>query len=58
MRWRIDACGVCNGPGEIYECGADIPVGDRDRDGNQLDAFGGVVVAIALDADADGIAMT
>ena len=24
------ACGVCNGPGEIYECGcADIPEGVR-----------------------------
>ena len=26
---ELDACGVCNGPGEIYECGcADIPEGD------------------------------
>ena len=25
----LDACGVCNGPGEIYDCGcADIPAGD------------------------------
>ena len=30
-----DACGVCNGPGEIYECGcSDIPAGDCDCDGN------------------------
>ena len=36
-----DACGVCNGPGEIYECGcADIPQGDCDCNGNQLDAIG------------------
>jgi hypothetical protein len=36
-----DACGVCNGPGAIYECGcADIPEGDCDCDGNQLDALG------------------
>ncbi|MGB1100479.1 MAG: hypothetical protein ACPGYS_06190, partial [Flavobacteriales bacterium] len=36
-----DECGVCNGPGDIYECGcADIPVGDCDCNGNQLDAFG------------------
>ncbi|MEC8362240.1 MAG: hypothetical protein VX002_08030, partial [Bacteroidota bacterium] len=36
-----DACGVCNGPGEIYECGcADIPEGDCDCNGNQLDACG------------------
>ena len=26
FRKELDACGVCNGPGEIYECGcADIP---------------------------------
>jgi hypothetical protein len=37
----LDECGVCNGPGDIYECGcADIPVGDCDCNGNQLDAFG------------------
>ena len=30
-----DDCGVCNGPGSIYECGcADIPEGDCDCDGN------------------------
>ena len=39
-----DDCGVCNGPGAIYECGcADIPDGDCDCDGNQLDAIGVVV---------------
>ena len=38
---ELDACGVCNGPGEIYECGCtDIPEGDCDCDGNQLDALG------------------
>ena len=50
----LDACGVCNGPGDIYECGcADIPEGDCDCDGNQLDVSerGGH----AEDADADGI---
>ena len=37
----IDACGICNGPGEIYECGcADIPAGDCDCNGNQLDECG------------------
>ncbi|MGB1636867.1 MAG: T9SS type A sorting domain-containing protein, partial [Flavobacteriales bacterium] len=36
-----DACGVCNGPGAIYECGcSEIPEGDCDCDGNQLDALG------------------
>ena len=33
-----DDCGICNGPGSIYECGcADIPEGDCDCDGNVLD---------------------
>ena len=51
-----DACGVCNGPGEIYECGcADIPEGDCDCDGNQLDALGVCGGDCAADADADGI---
>ena len=32
---ELDACGVCNGPGAIYECGcSDIPEGDRDCNGN------------------------
>ncbi len=36
-----DACGVCNGPGEIYECGcADIPAGQCDCQGSMLDAIG------------------
>ena len=36
-----DDCGVCNGPGSIYECGcADIPEGECDCDGNTLDALG------------------
>ena len=53
---ELDACGVCNGPGEIYECGcADIPEGDCDCDGNQLDALGVCGGDCAEDADADGI---
>ena len=36
-----DTCGVCGGPGEIYECGcADISAGDCDCEGNQLDQCG------------------
>ena len=55
MCWRVDACGVCNGLGEIYECGcADIPEGDCDCDGNQLDALGSAEVLVRR-ADADGI---
>ena len=52
----LDACGVCNGPGEIYECGcADIPAGDCDCDGNQLDALGVCGGDCTADEDADGI---
>ena len=51
-----DACGVCNGPGEVYECGCtDIPEGDCDCDGNQLDALGICGGPCPADADADGI---
>lgn len=36
-----DACGICGGPGAIYECGcSDIPEGDCDCAGNQLDECG------------------
>ena len=52
----LDACGVCNGPGEIYECGcANIPEGDCDCDGNQLDAIGICGGDCLADVDADGI---
>jgi uncharacterized protein (TIGR02145 family) len=35
----FDDCGICNGPGAIYECGcADIPEGYCDCDSNVLDA--------------------
>ena len=37
----VDACGVCNGPGAIYGCGCfDVPQGDCDCFGNQMDANG------------------
>ena len=52
----LDACGICNGPGEIYECGcSDIPAGDCDCDGTQLDAIGVCGGDCNVDADADGI---
>ena len=36
-----DFCGICNGPGAIYECGcSDVPEGDCDCDGNVLDECG------------------
>ena len=52
----VDACGICDGPGAIYECGcADIPEGDCDCDGNQLDALGECGGTCAEDLDGDGI---
>jgi hypothetical protein len=52
----LDACGICNGPGEVYECGcANIPVGDCDCGGNQLDALSVCGGACAQDLDQDGI---
>ena len=40
----------------IYECGcADIPEGDCDCDGNQLDALGVCGGDCAADEDADGV---
>jgi len=51
----LDTCGVCNGPGAVYECGcSDIPEGDCDCNGNQLDAVGVCGGNCALDADGDG----
>ena len=56
---QLDACGVCNGPGAIYECGcADIPDGDCDCNGNQLDALGVCGGDCPGDADGDGICDT
>ena len=54
---EIDACGVCNGPGAVYECGClDIPEGDCDCDGNILDECGicGGEGIPAGDCDCDG----
>lgn len=37
----LDTCGVCNGPGDIYECGCSAkPAGDCDCNGKTLDACG------------------
>ena len=53
---EYDECGVCNGDGAIYECGCfDIPEGDCDCNGNQLDALGVCGGDCAADADADGV---
>ena len=53
---ELDVCGVCNGPGEINECGcADIPEGDCDCNGNVFDGAASVAVtASLLGNDCDG----
>ena len=56
---EYDACGVCNGPGEVFECGcSDIPEGDCDCDGNQLDVVGVCGGGCVVDADMDGVCDT
>ena len=51
----LDACGVCNGPGEIYECGcADIPEATATAMETSSTLLESVAVT-AEDADADGI---
>jgi hypothetical protein len=51
-----DECGVCNGEGAIYECGCtDIPEGDCDCNGGQLDAIGVCGGACLEDSDGDGV---
>jgi surface protein len=53
---EIDACGVCNGPGLIYSCGCEnIPEGDCDCQGNQLDAVGTCGGACLTDINGDGV---
>ena len=52
----LDACGVCNGPGEIYECGcADIPEGDCDCEGTQAAEGYDCAGDCLADADGDGV---
>ena len=52
----FDTCGICNGPGEVYECGcADIPAGYCDCDGNVLDSIGVCGGDCSEDVDLDGI---
>lgn len=52
----LDACGVCNGPGAIYECGCtEMPAGDCDCNGNTLDALGVCGGTCLEDADNNGV---
>ena len=51
-----DECGVCDGPGAIYDCGCtEIPEGDCDCEGNVVDALGACGGTCAADEDGDGI---
>ncbi len=51
----FDDCGVCGGPGQVYECGcSDIPEGTCDCDGNLFDECG-VCGGSGIDADQDGV---
>ena len=53
---EIDECGVCNGPGAMFECGCTmVPEGDCDCDGNQLDAVGVCGGDCESDLDANGM---
>ena len=52
----IDDCGVCNGPGAIYECGcSEIPEDDCDCFGSQLDAIGECGGDCLDDVNNDGV---
>lgn len=52
----IDTCGVCGGPGAIYECGCfDKPDGDCDCEGNELDAIGICGGTCELDTNLNGV---
>ena len=52
----VDECGVCNGEGAVYECGcSDLPEGDCDCEGNQVDAIGVCGGDCLEDADGDGV---
>lgn len=51
-----DECGICDGQGAVYECGCfDIPEGDCDCNGSQLDAIGNCGGDCPEDADGDGV---
>ena len=55
----VDECGVCNGPGAVFECGCTVLLeGDCDCDGNQLDAVGVCGGDCVEDLDGDGICDT
>jgi len=52
----LDACGVCNGPGEIYDCGCtEIPEGDCDCAGTEPAEGYDCAGECLADADDDGV---
>lgn len=52
----LDKCGVCDGPGPIFECGCnDIKEGDCDCEGHKLDALGVCGGSCKEDKNGDGI---
>ena len=53
---ELDACGICNGPGAVFDCGCTMaPAGACDCEGNQLDAVGVCGGDCAEDANGNGI---
>ena len=56
---EYDECGICAGPGAIYECGCSGPEeGFCDCDGNMLDAVGVCGGTCEADVDMDGVCDT
>ena len=52
----VDLCGICNGPGPVYECGCyEMAEGACDCEGNQLDALGECGGNCIGDFDGDGV---
>lgn len=53
---ELDECGICNGPGAIYECGCrGVPRGDCDCDGRVVDAIGVCGGGCWNDSNHDGV---
>ena len=52
----VDLCGICDGPGPVYECGCyEMAEGACDCEGNQLDALGECGGNCIGDFDGDGV---
>ncbi len=52
----FDVCGVCNGPGEVNDCGCtDIPAEDCDCEGSQIDVIGICGGQCQADSDNNGV---